>query len=148
MTPRLVTFFEKPGCATNTRQKNQLRAAGYAIDERDILATDWTPDALLPFLAGAPVAAWFNRAAPAVKSGRVVPEAFSKSQALDALCADHLLIRRPLIEAAGETACGFDNPLVRRLLDEGGGAATAPEPEGCRHPNDPEPPCNRSRNAA
>ncbi len=34
-----IMFYEKPGWASNTRQKTQLQAAGYAIDARDLLST-------------------------------------------------------------------------------------------------------------
>ena len=33
------------------------------------------------------------------------------------MMADHLLIRRPLIEAYGQFVCGFDNELVNELLN-------------------------------
>jgi hypothetical protein len=69
-----VVFYEKPGCGGNAKQKAWLESAGHTLDVRSLLAWPWTADSLLAFLAPLPVAEWFNRAAPRVKSGEVVPE--------------------------------------------------------------------------
>ena len=92
-----IVFFEKPGCAGNARQRKLLEVAGHTLDRRDLLTAPWTRDALLAFLAPLPVAQWFNRAAPRIKSGDVVPEQLSAESALTQLLAEPLLIRRPLI---------------------------------------------------
>ncbi|MBF0392662.1 MAG: arsenate reductase family protein, partial [Alphaproteobacteria bacterium] len=126
-----VLFWEKPGCVNNTRQKALLRAAGHEVVARDLLAEPWTPDTLLPFLESRPVAEWFNRASPRVKSGAVIPEAMSAEAALAALCDDPLLIRRPLMRALGRSQAGFDDTGWLGL-PEGG-------PEAC--PRRDMPPC-------
>lgn len=111
-----VVFYEKPGCRNNTRQKAWLAASGHAVEARDLLSEPWTPETLRSFFGERPVADWFNRAAPKVKSGEVDPAAFTAEAALAAMVADPLLIRRPLMEAAGDRRCGFDPAAVRAWI--------------------------------
>ena len=111
-----VVFYEKPGCGNNTRQKALLAAAGHAVDARNLLAEPWTETALLSFFGERPVAEWFNRAAPRVKSGEVVPEEIEAGVALAMMRQDPLLIRRPLIESAGRREAGFDQGLIHAWL--------------------------------
>lgn len=125
-----VSFWWKPGCATNTRQIGLLREAGCEVLVHDLLTEAWTAASLLAFLGARPVAEWFNQAAPAVKEGRVVPADFDAESALVRLVADPLLIRRPLIEAGGARCCGFD---VEWLAQHGVRLAGGPVPEGCSH---------------
>jgi nitrogenase-associated protein len=103
-----VTFFEKPGCRGNARQKEVLAASGHAVVARSILDEPWTAEKLLPFLEGLPVADWFNRSAPKLKSGEIDPEQLSPGQALALLIAEPILIRRPLMEAGGRRRVGWD----------------------------------------
>lgn len=124
---KTILFYEKPGCAGNTRQKSLLKAAGYKIDARDLLTHSWTAESLRPFFAARPVSEWFNRAAPRVKTGAILPEAFTESAALSAMLADPLLIRRPLIQFAGQCMAGFDAEVEQQL----GLARRAEELEGC-----------------
>jgi nitrogenase-associated protein len=77
-----IIFYEKPGCGGNARQKALLRASGHRLEVRDLLS--WDAESLLAFLPPVAVSEWFNRAAPRIKSGQVVPER------LDALRAIHL----------------------------------------------------------
>lgn len=124
-----VLFYEKPGCRNNTRQKALLQASGHRVEARDLLKEPWTTDRLRSFFGNQPVAAWFNRAAPKVKEGIVVPENYAEADALAAMLADPLLIRRPLIEVDGERAAGFDAARIKEwigLADEG-----APPGEAC-----------------
>ncbi len=107
-----IVFYEKPGCGGNARQKALLRAAGHALETRDLLRWPWTAAGLLAFLAPWPVAQWFNRAAPRVKSGEVVPEALDTAAALALLLADPLLIRRPLMACGDTRLVGFDTAQV------------------------------------
>lgn len=69
----IVTFYEKPGCKGNLRQKVLLAAAGHTVHAKSLKTEAWTADRLLAFLGKLPVSAWFNQAAPAVKSGEIVP---------------------------------------------------------------------------
>lgn len=127
-----ITFFEKPGCAGNARQRAWLQAAGHRLHVRDLLGEPWTPDALLPFLNGHPVAAWFNRASPRVKSGEVDPDALSADAALALLLADHLLIRRPLLVLPdGRRMLGFDAAAIDAAVGLGGAGPLPARTEGC-----------------
>lgn len=109
-----LIFYEKPGCGGNARQRAALQAAGHTLERRDLLAEPWTRDALLAFLAPLPVADWFNRAAPRIKSGEVVPGTLSAECALALLLADPLLIRRPLMHQPADDSrhVGFDTAAV------------------------------------
>ena len=111
-----ITFYEKPGCSNNTKQKGLLAAAGHEIVARNILTESWTKERLSSFFNNRPVADWFNRAAPRVKSGEIVPEQFDADTALQLMLQDPLLIRRPLIEADGRKEIGFDQELIHGWL--------------------------------
>lgn len=120
-----LIFYEKPGCAGNARQRALLEEAGHTLDRRDLLAVEWTTARLLDFFGGRPVAEWFNRAAPRVKSGEVVPEELSAERALALMLGDPLLIRRPLMEREdGAKLVGFDTAQVDGFV------GLAPDPEG------------------
>ncbi len=107
-----VLFYEKPGCINNTRQKKLLAEAGHTVIAHNLLTEAWTAERLLTFFKDRPVPEWFNRTAPAVKSGDVVPEALTAEQALVLMIADPILIRRPLMQV--EQACqqGFEPEQV------------------------------------
>ena len=68
-----IQFYQKPGCVTNARQKRMLEAAGHTVIARNLLAEPWTEERLRGFFGSTPVTAWFNPAAPRVKSGEVSP---------------------------------------------------------------------------
>jgi len=137
----LITFFEKPGCINNTRQKKVLKNAGHQLIERDLLTEVWTPGRLRPFFRSMPVAEWFNRAAPRVKSGEIVPERLDADRALALMVADPLLIRRPLMISGSIYLAGFDADQVTAMLDmaeqqlrDAGDLQTCTQPDGksCR----------------
>jgi nitrogenase-associated protein len=107
-----VLFWEKPGCAGNARQKALLVASGHAVVARDLRAEPWTAERLRPFFGDRPVAAWFNRTSPRVKSGEVRPELLDEAAALALMLADPLLIRRPLMRVGERCETGFDPALV------------------------------------
>ncbi|MGE4531622.1 MAG: ADP-ribosyl-[dinitrogen reductase] hydrolase [Acidithiobacillus sp.] len=109
-----VLFYEKPGCANNARQKALLTAAGCVLEVHDLLKTVWTEATLRPYFAGRPVAEWFNPASPRIKSGEIVPETFTEAGAIAAMLLDPLLIRRPLMAAAGSKFAGFSLDRLRR----------------------------------
>ena len=48
----------------------------------------WTPERLLAFFGKHTVADWFNRAAPRVKSGEIVPEQLEANTALQLMLQD------------------------------------------------------------
>lgn len=103
-----IEFFEKPGCIANRRQKTLLRELGHNVIARNLLTEPWSRETLLQFVNGRPVAEWFNRSAPAVKSGEIVPGAYQAEDALALLIADPILIHRPLMRTALGACMGFD----------------------------------------
>ncbi|MGF1480514.1 MAG: ArsC/Spx/MgsR family protein [Cyanophyceae cyanobacterium] len=107
-----VIFYEKPGCINNAKQKALLWAAGHEVVAYNLLETPWTVASLRPFFGDRPVAEWFNKTAPAVKSGAVVPEELTPMAALELMIQHPLLIRRPLIQVGEVYQCGFDRAKV------------------------------------
>lgn len=132
-----VTFYEKPGCGTNARQKLALANAGHTLVVKSLLTEPWTAERLLGFFGATPVASWFNPAAPKVKSGAVKPEAATAEEAIALMLAEPLLIRRPLVEVDGARCAGFDREPVTALL--GPVAAGGAPLEGCSHPGEANP---------
>ena len=120
-----VLFWEKPGCAGNARQKALLAASGHAVSAQDLRTEAWTAGTLRPFFGDRPVAEWFNRNSPRVKSGDVLPEALDELAALSLMLADPLLICRPLMQVGNRREAGFDPALVAAWigLQQGGPAA-------------------------
>ena len=111
-----ILFYEKPNCRNNTKQKALLAAAGHEVIARNLLTEPWTNERLLAFFGTHPVADWFNRASPRIKSGEIVPETMDADTALWLMLQDPLLIRRPLIEAEGRREIGFDQNLIHAWL--------------------------------
>lgn len=133
----IVTFYEKPGCGTNARQRLALSNAGHTLEVRSLLTEPWTAERLRGFFGDTPVAAWFNPAAPKVKSGAVDPSAVDAETAIALMLAEPLLIRRPLVETESGRCAGFDREPVLSLL---GPSDPATRPlEGCSSPHVPCP---------
>ena len=128
----VINFFEKPGCANNTRQKRILATAGHVVVAHSLLAEAWTAERLQSFFAGRPVAEWFNSAAPRVKSGEVVPEVLAADAALALMLADPLLIRRPLMEVDGQRMAGFDQDLVHAWVGLSPASNLSEDVQSCR----------------
>ncbi len=103
-----VVFYEKPGCLTNAKQKEALRALGHRLEVRNLLAEPWTAERLRRFFGDRPVADWFNPMAPRVKAGEVRPQELDEARALELMIADPILIRRPLLETDTGVCCGFE----------------------------------------
>ena len=114
----LIHFYEKPGCINNTKQKRLLEQHGHRIEAHSLLEQRWNATTLRLFFGDTPISEWFNMAAPRIKSNEISPGDFDEDTAIHTMLEDPLLIRRPLIDAEGELACGFDNALVRSLLGE------------------------------
>ncbi|SDC75585.1 ArsC/Spx/MgsR family protein [Paraburkholderia lycopersici] len=129
-----ITFYEKPGCAGNAKQKALLVSAGHTLEVRNLLQWRWTPKTLFAFLEPLPVPEWFNRAAPDIRSGRILPESLSAGRALALLLAQPLLIRRPLMQAGETRMVGFETKRVHAWIGLGHEAASSHAPrslEGC-----------------
>ncbi len=133
-----LVFFEKPGCGGNARQRAALEAAGHTLERRSLLAEAWTRESLLAFLAPLPVPSWFNRAAPRVKNGDVVPEELNAETALALLIAEPLLIRRPLMQRAddGSRHVGFDTAAIDAWVGLNPAITAQPSLEGCASPTE------------
>lgn len=129
-----LIFYEKPGCANNTRQKRLLRDAGHEVIARDLLSEPWTAARLLEFFTGLPVADWFNRAAPQLKSGEIDPDHVDAESAIRLMLGNPLLIRRPLIEARGWRLAGFDAEQIEARLGIASDRAEARSQEACPRP--------------
>ena len=111
-----VVFYEKPGCASNARQKGLLAAAGHTVLARSLLTEKWNAQRLRTFFGALPVADWFNPSAPRIKSGEVRPDALDEAAALELMLADPLLIRRPLLDVDGDCRAGFDPAAIDRWI--------------------------------
>lgn len=122
-----LIFYEKPGCVNNTKQKALLRNAGHEVEARSLLTHPWSTETLRPFFGARPVSEWFNRSAPRVKCGEIVPETMDEVSALQAMLADPLLIRRPLIQLGQRREAGFDAEVERWL----GVSSRADDLENC-----------------
>lgn len=133
-----IVFFEKPGCGGNARQRAALLAAGHTLEQRNLLTAHWTAESLLAFLAPLPVADWFNRAAPRVKSGEIQPELLDATAALTLLQQDPLLIRRPLMQRSDNASrhVGFDTAAVDAWVGLGTNPASPRTLEGCASPTE------------
>ncbi|MDC0609832.1 hypothetical protein OAP63_03805 [Vibrio sp.] len=93
-----VTFYQKPGCINNTKQIKLLKAAGHEVEERDLLKKEWSVAELQRFFSKSKsIADCFNRTAPAVKSGAIVPELLSEEKAFAVMMANPILVKRPLM---------------------------------------------------
>jgi len=107
-----------------------LEAAGHIVIARNLLAEPWSAKDLRSFFGSTPVAAWFNPAAPRVKSGEVLPEKLDPASAIALMLYDPLLIRRPLVEVEGQRCAGFDRQPVTSLL----GGPVDGDNEACSRP--------------
>jgi nitrogenase-associated protein len=125
-----IQFYQKPGCATNARQKRMLEAAGHTVIAKSLIAEPWTAETLCGFFEAMPVQAWFNPASPRMKSGEISPEKLDAASAIALMLDDPLLIRRPLVATDGQRCAGFDNALIASLL----GDRTDANLEACSRP--------------
>ena len=111
-----IIFYEKPGCANNTRQKNLLALAGHQVIAKDLLTEDWTATRLRPFFGKLAIRDWFNYSAPAIKLGEIDPETQSEEEALALMLENPLLIRRPLMQVGDSLMAGFDEEVVNHWI--------------------------------
>jgi nitrogenase-associated protein len=139
-----IIFYEKTGCSGNSRQRALLEASGHEVVPRDLRQEKWTRVRLLGFFAGLPVADWFNRNAPSVKCGDIVPAEIDESTALGLMLDDPLLIRRPLLEVGEERMVGFDIAALDAWLGLGQEVVYQgwQDVEACRHGDDPTHRCH------
>ena len=111
-----VTFYEKPGCINNSRQKKLLVAAGHQVVALNLLTEAWQPDRLRTFFGALAVRDWFNYSAPAIKQGEIDPNLLTEAEALALMLTNPLLIRRPLMQVGERFMAGFDQQAVDNWL--------------------------------
>lgn len=114
-----INFYTKLGCSTSARQVDLLKQSGHDVEVLDLLAHPWTAEELTAYFGELPVKEWFNPNSPRVKSGEIDPLEYGSATALTLMQADHLLIRRPLMETGGVRACGFDPATVHAWVGLG-----------------------------
>ncbi len=128
-----VIFYEKPGCINNTKQKALLKAAGHDVQAQNLLTEPWTVKSLRLFFGILPVADWFNRSAPAVKSGEIIPENLDAETALAMMVQNPLLIRRPLMQVDERRSVGFDVATIDAWIGLQPIDATQQAPSDVKH---------------
>jgi len=111
-----ILFYEKPGCRNNTRQKEMLELSGHTVEPVNLLEYPWSQEELGEYLGEKPLSECFNPAAPAIKSGELNPQDFSREEALLMMISDPILIRRPLMQIGGHRVQGFDTTVLRELI--------------------------------
>ncbi|MDJ0570631.1 MAG: ArsC/Spx/MgsR family protein [Pleurocapsa sp. MO_192.B19] len=107
-----VIFYERPECVNNAKQKALLWASGHEVTAYNLFETPWTVDTLRPFFGDRPIAEWFNKTAPQIKLGEIVPEDLDETAALELMIKDPTLIRRPLIQVGDTYQIGFNRAQV------------------------------------
>lgn len=112
----IMTFYGKPNCVNNRKQRDRLIAAGHTVIVRDILQFPWSTELLHSFLKSRPFEAWFNRTAPSIKSGHFNPDELSDSEALNLMVENPILIKRPLLEFDTYKLAGFDVTELDALI--------------------------------
>lgn len=140
----LITFYTKSGCATSAKQIDLLQRSGHRVEVCDLLAHPWQADELTAYFGDLPVKRWFNPNSPRVKSGEIDPAAHDRDAALALMLADHLLIRRPLMQSGNGRMCGFDPAVVHAWvgLDNGELEKSAGQDyTSCSQPAAPQPAC-------
>ena len=130
-----VTFYEKPGCVNNTRQKKLLAAAGHQVIAKNLLTENWQIESLRAFFGAKAVRDWFNYSAPAIKHGEIDPEAISEQEALALMLENPLLIRRPLMQVGDSLMAGFDQQAVDNWIGLSESGATS-DLESCPKTHD------------
>lgn len=128
-----VTFYEKPGCIGNARQKQRLQQAGHVLQVHNLLSQPWTPARLRPFFGDRPVADWFNPTAPLIKAGAVDPTQVDADTALALMVQHPILIRRPLLQVSDRCLAGFDLATVDAWIGLAEGSDLAQDMQTCPH---------------
>ena len=113
----VVTFFEKKGCSTNAKQKKILSELGLSLNIVDLLSYPFTKQELKELFNHLPVAQWFNKNAPKIKSGDINPHDMDELTALNLILKEPILIHRPLIMMRGKRMVGFDLETICSELD-------------------------------
>ncbi|XOB61024.1 ArsC/Spx/MgsR family protein [Campylobacterota bacterium DY0563] len=112
-----ITFYEKPGCAGNKKQKDLLMANGIEFEVKSMLSTNWDSTTLNSFFVGLEKNQIINQFAPQVKSGEINIDKYSKDELVELMIKEPILIKRPLIQVDDTKICGFDIPKLNSALN-------------------------------
>lgn len=112
-----MIFYEKIGCAGNARQKQLLKSYGIEFEVKSLLDTSWNKEALEEFFIGLEKEEIVNPFAPKVKKGEIDLKVLSKSELIEIMIHEPILIKRPLIQVDDEKLCGFDVERLNTLFD-------------------------------
>ncbi|MBF0196832.1 MAG: hypothetical protein HQL32_03945 [Planctomycetes bacterium] len=115
-TKGIVSIYVKPGCKGNARFKEALKTAGYNVQTTSIIDKKWEEPALKNFFGDQAIHDCVNERAPALTKGEIKVDQLSEEELLQAMIADPILIKRPLVFFRGRYACGMNNELVNELL--------------------------------
>ncbi len=126
-----VTFWEKPGCKGNNKQKVILLASGHELEVRDLLTENWSAELLAKFFGDRPVVEWFNITNPDIKAGKVDPKKITSTEALKMMVAEPLLIGRPLMQVDNERLAGFEVDEVHNWIGLKLGLVGERDPKDC-----------------
>lgn len=112
-----VTFYEKPGCLGNKKQKEVLKANGVDFEVKSMLDTKWDKSTLESFFANLEKEQIVNESAPKIKSGEIDLNSVTKEQLIYKMINDPILIKRPLIIVGDSKICGFNIPKLNEALN-------------------------------
>lgn len=113
-----ITFYEKPGCINNGKQKKILEQAGHTLLVKDILTHPWKRDELQAYLDSRDPLTIMNSTAPSIKNGTITPSSLSFEEALELMIDEPILIKRPLLDIDGQKMQGFDTLRLQPWLGE------------------------------
>ncbi|WP_455756284.1 ArsC/Spx/MgsR family protein [Sulfurimonas sp.] len=116
-TKPTIVFYEKPGCAGNTRQKKLLKQCGYELDVKDMLTTQWSIDELQSFFYGLGISEIVNSSAPDIKNNLLNLNNITKDDLIKMMIDKPLLIKRPLMIFKEHKLCGFDTSRLSEILN-------------------------------
>ena len=124
--PETIQVFHHPNCGTCKKALAAFKAAGAEVSLIDLRDTAPSIEALRAYfhLAGLPIRRWFNTSGQSYRAGAWSTKlpTLSEDDALQALAADGMLIKRPIIALgdgeARRVLVGFDAEAITALLAE------------------------------
>lgn len=112
-----IIFYEKTGCAGNSRQKKVLKSFGIRFEVKSLLETNWDIVTLEPFFKNIDKTKIVNLSAPKIKNNDIDISFFTKNELIKMMCDDPILIKRPLIQIDQHYICGFDIKMINDILN-------------------------------
>jgi nitrogenase-associated protein len=116
MNFNIITFFEKPGCSSNHKQKKLLKSMGLNLQVVSLLQHPFTKEELLSFFSNKPLKQWFNPNAPKIKNNEIQINELSEEEAIFKMLKEPILIHRPLLIIKGKKILGFDTKAIEAAL--------------------------------